>query len=240
MTHSPQLLVSVRSASEAAAARGGGAHVIDVKEPLHGSLGRASDAVITEVLDCVAGRRPVSAAMGELVNPEGAQLYLRPGLAFAKWGLSALGQVQDWPRRLEEMGRRVREVTPSCRPVTVAYVDCQLAGAPSVEAVLTFALRQPGGILLLDTFQKASSRDSGMAPTLLDLLPLRQLAEMCAECRDAGVRVALAGSLRADHFRDLRAARPDWFAVRGAACDDNRRDAAVSASRVRALLELLT
>jgi uncharacterized protein (UPF0264 family) len=63
-----QLLVSVRSAAEAEAALEGGADVIDVKEPSRGSLGRADDDVIAEVVSTVAGRRTVTAAMGELVD----------------------------------------------------------------------------------------------------------------------------------------------------------------------------
>ena len=54
-----RLLVSVRSAAEARTALAGGADVIDVKEPAHGSLGRASTEVIREVIDAVAGCVPV-------------------------------------------------------------------------------------------------------------------------------------------------------------------------------------
>ncbi|MBV9124193.1 MAG: hypothetical protein JO112_12620, partial [Planctomycetes bacterium] len=60
------LLVSVRSAVEAEAALAGGATLIDVKEPAHGSLGRALDAILEEVVACVGGQCPVSAALGEL------------------------------------------------------------------------------------------------------------------------------------------------------------------------------
>ena len=45
-----RLLVSVRNALEAEVALAGGAHVIDVKEPSHGSLGRADEATLAEVV----------------------------------------------------------------------------------------------------------------------------------------------------------------------------------------------
>ena len=67
------LLVSVRSAAEAEAALAGGAALIDVKEPARGALGRADDAVIADVVRAVAGRAPVSAALGEL--RDGARRY---------------------------------------------------------------------------------------------------------------------------------------------------------------------
>src|SRR5438128_1572682 len=62
----PGLLVSVRSAAEAEIAIGAGAALIDVKEPSRGPLGRADDTTIAAVVKQVAGRRPVSAALGEL------------------------------------------------------------------------------------------------------------------------------------------------------------------------------
>src|SRR5215468_9568595 len=83
----PGLLISVRDAAEAEAALRGGADVIDVKEPRRGSLGRADAATIAAVVACVAGRRPVSAALGELVEP-GSEAVPGPGLSFVKWGLA--------------------------------------------------------------------------------------------------------------------------------------------------------
>jgi len=124
--------------------------------------------------------------------------------------------------------------------VLVAYADWQWAGAPPVAEVVAFALKRRGGVLLLDTFQKAPSRETGTVPTLLDLLSRQQITALCGACRDAGVLVALAGSLRAAEIETLKAARPNWFAVRGAVCDEGRREAAVSARKVRALVELLT
>ena len=66
-----RLLVSVRSAAEAEAALTGGASVIDVKEPTRGALGRADDGAIADVVAAVAGRAPVSAALGELRDRPG-------------------------------------------------------------------------------------------------------------------------------------------------------------------------
>ncbi len=235
-----ELLVSVRSAAEAEAALEGGAHLIDVKEPLHGALGRAADITIAEVVAAVAGRRPVSAAMGELAGTAEAAPYAGPGLAYAKWGLFGMAARKDWRRQLADAVRRLAEVSPACRFVTVAYADWQWAGAPSVEDVAALACDLPGGVLLLDTFQKAPQPTTGVAPTLLDLLPLGRVVELCGQCRAAGARVALAGSLGAPQIAELKAARPDWFAVRGAVCDGGRREAAVSAAKVRELVRLLT
>src|SRR5262249_25687655 len=78
----------VRSAEEAEIALWGGAALIDVKEPMHGSLGQATPEVIAEVARRVAGRRPVSAALGELTDFRGP---IPEALTFVKWGLSGCG-----------------------------------------------------------------------------------------------------------------------------------------------------
>ncbi|MCI0459162.1 MAG: (5-formylfuran-3-yl)methyl phosphate synthase [Gemmataceae bacterium] len=233
-----KLLVSVRSVEEAEAALEGGAHVIDVKEPLRGSLGRASDSTIEAVLARVAGRRPVSAALGELANEAEAVPYPGRGLAFVKWGLFGMGE-RDWREALAKAARHMEQVDLQCQMVTVAYADWQWAGAPGVEEVAAFARNRAGSVLLVDTFQKAPRPQTGESPTLLDLLPLAQVVRLCGLCREARVGVALAGSLQARHIKELKAAQPDWLAVRGAVCEQGRREAAVSARKVRELVALL-
>jgi uncharacterized protein (UPF0264 family) len=74
---------------------------------------------------------------------------------------------------------------------------------------------------------------------LLDWLQVHEIAALCRQCRRAGVRVALAGSLGADEIRQLIPTEPDWFAVRSAACRGGRRDQPICPQRVRALAAIL-
>ncbi len=234
-----QLLVSVRSAEEAVAALAGGAGLIDVKEPARGSLGAADPAVIAEILLAVAGRTPVSAALGELFEAsplphgrgsdsqspdrEGGGLQ---GVSFVKWGLSG-AQGKDWRSTLRKAHR-----SGSCRPVAVAYADWSRAGAPAPAEVCDFAIAHSWGAFLLDTCRKDGS-------TLLDWLSLAELADLRTRCQQAGVPVALAGSLGETEIRDLLVLQPEWFAVRGAACRSGRRTDSIDASRVLSLADLL-
>jgi uncharacterized protein (UPF0264 family) len=228
-----RLLVSVRSAAEAAAALEGGAHVIDVKEPSRGPLGRADDATIAEVVRAVAGRRPVSAALGELHDAPGELPGSLPQVRFVKWGLSTYrGNAAAAWRKLDEEARRVRALNSSCEVVPVAYADAGHADSPDVDDVCKHLGPTRRGVLLLDTFQKNGR-------TLLDWLNERKIRDIVDRCRAAGVRVALAGSLGFEEIHALLPLRPDWFAVRGAACEGGRRDAAIDADRVRQLVELI-
>ena len=223
----PALLVSVRDAAEAAAALEGGADLIDVKDPSAGSLGRADELTIRAVREAVAGRVPVSAALGELRDE------CRPtdltGLAFVKFGLSGMATA-DWRMRLRQRREHV-ERTP-CRLVVTAYADWHRADAPSPTEVFRFAAGERAGVVLLDTWGKDGS-------TLLEWLSVTEVAGLCEVARMAGVRVALAGSLRREQIERLRELRPDWFAVRGAACAAGERTGGIDARRVRELAELV-
>jgi uncharacterized protein (UPF0264 family) len=271
----PGLLVSVRSPEEAAVALTGGAQLIDVKEPANGSLGRADDQTISSVLECVASRRPVSAALGELADYGATQyaatqelpFFRDPRLTFVKWGLAGCGQRREeeideateyqkspryfnahalhltahssWQTRLgDEIGRPGQPQT-----VHVAYADWQCARAPRVHEVAAFACRKAGNVLLIDTHCKesASLRTGAWRhrPTLLDWLAPEEISALCGQCHAAGVRIALAGSLGFAEIEQLRCAQPDWFAVRGAVCDNHDRQGSIDADKVRRLVKLL-
>src|SRR3989337_2390346 len=76
-----KLLVSVTNKKEAVAAIEGGTHIIDVKNPLEGSLGANFPRVIRQVKQIAQNHVEVSATIGDMPN--------LPGTA----SLAALGAV---------------------------------------------------------------------------------------------------------------------------------------------------
>jgi uncharacterized protein (UPF0264 family) len=210
------LLVSVRSAAEAAVALEAGADVLDVKEPAHGPLGKADDGVIADVLRAVAGRVPVSVALGELRDGCDDDWRLDnivpPGASFAKLGLAGCRHWPDWPQRLAvAMSRLPARVTP----VAVAYADWQTAGAPPLEEVLRQGGRLGCGAALLDTYEK---RCGG----LFDHCSAGEVADWIALAQRLGMRAVVAGSLSVQTAARAAAFCPDYIAVRGAACRGGR------------------
>lgn len=214
-----KLLVSVRSAEEARAALLGGAGLIDVKEPARGPLGAADPDVIRQVIAAVDGAAPVSAALGEWADWPGAPVPA--GLMYAKWGMAR--QPTGDTRPVFE----VRMTRSATHPVLVAYADFRRAGSPDVEWLASSAIRFRFPAFLIDTAVKDGS-------TLLDWVEPAALARVRFRLGDAGVAVALAGSLDEAAIRTLGALAPDWFGVRGAVCVGGRAGA-VSADRVRRL-----
>jgi uncharacterized protein (UPF0264 family) len=230
-----KLLVSVRSETEAEEALAGGADLIDVKEPARGSLGQASDEVISGVVRKVAGRRPVSAAMG---NWQDEQPIFLPtsvqSLAFLKWGLA--NAKPGWQDDIPLLAALVHGGTPACRLVLTAYADWRQARSPAPGEIVNFLgklAKECPVAFLVDTWQKAGKN-------LLDWMDIDALAELREQCRRHGVPVALAGSLGVEQIRQLRPLDPEWFAVRGLACRDGDRDAPVDRHAVARLAACCT
>jgi uncharacterized protein (UPF0264 family) len=225
------LLVSVRSTAEAIAAVEGGADLVDVKEPSRGSLGRADDAAVAAIVQAVGGRKPVSAAWGELREHLSCPQRTRGlgGLCYVKWGLARCGGTTDWPSMLDAAAG---QLPSGCRPVAVGYADWQRAAAPTPWAICRFGCAKRWGAFLLDTWQKDGK-------TLLDFLATSDIRLLVEHCRDAGLPVALAGSLGMREIKILMPVAPGWFAVRGAACRDEDRNGAIDRERVRQLAALL-
>jgi uncharacterized protein (UPF0264 family) len=233
----PKLLVSVRDAAEAVAALAGGADLIDVKEPSRGPLGRSDAAIIAAVVQAVNGRVPVSAALGELRECPliGVAAELPDGVNFVKWGLSGMLR-GGWNgavivARLSLAGRRRDKNYIGPEFVAVAYADWVPAEAPRPVDIVAVMKAISVSTILFDTFQKDGS-------TLLDWMPVEEITTLVQACHDAGVKVALAGSLTVREIEQLRDVEPDWFAVRSAACDGGR-EGAISERRVRALADLV-
>ena len=238
----PGLLVSVRSAAEAEAALAGGADLIDVKEPNRGSLGRADDAVIEEVIRVVAGRRPVSAAMGDwdlswewdLLRGSVIEhsLFAGKGLAYQKWGFAGWERLglRMWK---DDRWKHFISIVQSGAAL-VAYADWRRAEALPLDAVWELARRDHSDNRALVTghLEKDGS-------TLLDWMPHRQIALLTHLCNQSGVRIALAGSLGPKEIAALAHLKPDWFAVRGAACSGGKREGMIDVDKVRELKALI-
>jgi hypothetical protein len=235
----PGLLVSVRNAAEALAALAGGADVIDVKEPDRGPLGAADASTLAAVVRAVAGRLPVTAALGELI--ELIRIKRQPichGVSFFKIGLAGCRSLPNWRSHWRDA---IAAVGPSCRegpraaspaaPAAVAYADWRVADAPEPEDVMQAALELGCPALLVDTWSKSTG-------SLFAHWPLEEVGKFVQSARSRGLHVVLAGSLETESLLAAAGLAPDLVAVRRAACDGGRQGT-VSSHRVRALWQAL-
>lgn len=224
-----RLLVSVRSAVEAAAALAGGADVIDAKEPAAGALGAVAPHDLAAIRAVVGHARPVTAALGDATDEPSvealAHAFTAAGAAMVKLGLAGAADLGRATAMLRAAVRGARRAGGAV--VAVAYADAARVGAPDPHAVLACAVDAGARGVLLDTADKRG-------PALPGLVAPDALAEWVRRAREASLLTALAGRVAADDLTSLRAIGPDVVGVRGAACDGGR-EGRVSAERVRAL-----
>lgn len=227
---SRQLLVSVRNVPEAQSALAGGADIIDVKEPAHGSLGRAEGRVIGEIVRAVQQRSTpplVSAALGEVNEFDRTDGFRLPeGVSYAKLGLSHLRNDTQWVDRWNHVrGEYQRSRRSSMQWIAVIYADELAAESPPAEEIIAAAIETQCVGVLVDTWSKSGGH-------LLDTVSPALLDRWAMQLHNAGLFFAVAGRLTLELLRQLREVSADVFAVRSAACEGDDRQAAVNSQRV--------
>jgi len=230
------LLVSVRSAEEAAAALAGGADVIDAKDPDAGALGAVPAHVFREIRDRVGDARPVTAALGDasdaIAIERAARESAAAGARFVKFGFAGIESAS----RIAEIiaaavfGSRAVSVEKT-GVVAVAYADAARVSSIAFDDLLSAASLGGAEGVLVDTADKRG-------PGLRQLVTPATLSRWIADAHDAGLFIAVAGKLTADDLPFLRDAGADIAGVRSAACDGSRTGR-VSADRVRRLQDQL-
>jgi uncharacterized protein (UPF0264 family) len=216
----PKLLVSVRDFDEIADALVGGADIVDLKEPRRGPLAPAAvdlwrqAASLWDAADSGPPRPPLSAALGE--QEEAARLAERlpSAFAFAKAGpsrcetLSKVGNL--WAETRQSLDDRIELVA-------VAYADWKNAQCADPELIVRAAVDAGFERCLIDTYEKDGR-------STLDHLGISGLMRLAETARQGGLWWALAGSIRADHVRQLwqHDLLPDCFGVRGDVCEQGR------------------
>jgi uncharacterized protein (UPF0264 family) len=133
-------------------------------------------------------------------------------VSFAKLGLARAARWTDWPQRWADALSRL---PASVVRVAVAYADWRTCGAPAPRSVLREGRRLGCAAALLDTFEKR-------AGGLFHYCPQDEVAEWIIGARATGMLAVLAGSLTLETARRAASLRPDYIAVRGAACRGGR------------------
>ncbi len=218
-------LASVRDADEAAIALAGGADVIDFKDPAAGALGAVAPEIVREGVARVAGRRPVSAVLGDLpmaATPlcAAAEAMAATGVDYLKLGIFPGGDAEAALAALAPLTARVKLVA-------VFFAD----RAPDLSLLALLAERGFAGAML-DTAGKNGAR-------LLDHFDIARLGRFVAECRRLGLLAGLAGALELPDIPRLLLLSPDLLGFRTALCGATGRKGAIEAESVAMVRALI-
>ncbi len=231
------LLISVTTPDEVAAAVRGGADIVDIKNPVEGALGASFPDVIRQVRQVTPADLPVSAALGDVPNLPGTVALAALGAAscgvqYVKVGLMGPRQPAEAVYLLQRVRQAVDEYRPRVQVIATAYADADRVNALLPLELPAVAAEAGADGCLLDTAVKDGRN-------LFANLSDAQLIQFVHECRQHGLLSALAGSLSPADVLHVSAIGPDIIGFRTAACQGDRVHGRVDADKVRHLKHLL-
>jgi uncharacterized protein (UPF0264 family) len=220
------MLASVNSVEEALLVLNSEVDIIDLKQPALGALGALELDDVKQIVATIAGRRPVSATIGDLpMQPEvifnAVQLMAETGVAYIKIGFFPGG---DWLGTLKKLG----ELAPQKQAlIAVLFADTQ----PNLTIMAT--LKASGFVgVMLDTMHKQQG-------SLTQVMTAEQIATFVSQAKELKLLCGLAGSLRLTDIPELIAYHPDYLGFRGALCQEHNRVGQLNQIAVQAIKQAM-
>lgn len=232
-----KVLISPVSLEEAAAIIDGGADIIDIKNINEGSLGAQFPWSVSKIVRFVHEHGvTASATLGDLPYKPGTAALAAYGAAncgadYVKAGLYGLNTYAQAFEMMVAIRRAIRMVSDKAMVVASGYADYhRFNGLPTWDLVRA-ARDAHCDVVMVDTAIKDGR-------TLFDALTTEEIEDFITMARDAGLIVALAGSLKFEHANVLLQLQPDIIGVRGAVCEGPDRNSRISAEKTRAFVKL--
>ncbi|WP_081616994.1 (5-formylfuran-3-yl)methyl phosphate synthase [Thioalkalivibrio sp. ALJ2] len=205
----PLFLASVRDRSEAEIAMRNDVDVIDMKEPSNGALGAVKLSELRKVIRFTAGRKPISATIGEPgMNPASMRRAVMErfdaGANYVKVGFPRISDVNEFVSTL-----------PHGYCATHNLVAVLLADLEPCLGWLTLLRDMGFAGVMLDTNAKTSG-------SLCQHLSTSTLARFIDRSHDLGMFCGLAGSLQGHEVPRLLRLGPDLIGFRSALCTEGR------------------
>jgi uncharacterized protein (UPF0264 family) len=215
------MLASVKNLTEAQLVLNANVDIIDLKQPEFGALGALPIHLVTEIVDEINGRLPVSATIGDL--PMDAEIIFnavsemsKTGVNFVKIGFFPEG---DWLSIVQKLS----ELTEKTRLIAVLFADTK----PNFSIIPELKNANFTGVML-DTMDKKKG-------ALTDVMEYEVISEFVKLAKTHNLICGLAGSLRLENIADLVVFKPDYLGFRGALCNQHNR---VDALDLNALQEV--
>jgi dihydroneopterin aldolase len=234
------MLASVRNLDEGLTALRLGADLIDLKEPSRGALGALDHAAVRVMVQAVAGRRPVSATVGDQPEMEpqamvaAVEQMTATGVNYIKIGIFAHQNALTCIRALADLSRTNRLIAVVMADEPWTFGSASPDAAPHLDPMRLLITASESGFAgaMLDTGKKDGR-------TLRDWRGPGELAQFVSAAKDLGLLTGLAGSLNANDIAPLLALAPDYLGFRGALCRRGARTELLDADAVSRVREAI-
>jgi len=232
-----QVLISPVSYEEAASILDTEVDIIDIKNVNEGSLGAQFPWHTRQVVELTRVRGiKTSATLGDLPYKPGTAALAAYGAAqcgvtYIKAGLHGLNTYEEACHMMEAVRRAARMVSGTIDVVASGYADYRRFNGLNLHDLLRAARDAQCDVVMVDTAFKDGK-------TLFDVLSLEEIREFVSQGQEAGLRVALAGSLKLEQAHLLVDLKPDIIGVRGAVCEGKDRKTMISPEKTRKFVQL--
>ncbi|TMF77348.1 MAG: hypothetical protein E6I15_04895 [Chloroflexi bacterium] len=231
-----KVLISPTSYEEAASILDTGVDIIDVKNVNEGSLGAQFPWHIRQIVELTGPRGiKTSATLGDLPFKPGTAALAAYGAAltgvtYIKAGLYGVKTYDEALAMMDAVRRAVRMASDTATVVAAGYADWRRFGGLSPDDLVSAARDAQCDLVMVDTAIKDGRN-------LFDSMSLDELHRFVCQAREAGLMVALAGSLTWQHADWLFELDPTLIGVRGAVCVGKDRKTTISPEKTLQFVE---
>jgi len=233
-----QILISPESIEEAISIMDCKMDILDVKNTAEGSLGAQFPWNTKRVVELAKpkGLR-CSATLGDLPYKPGTAALAAYGCAltgatYIKAGLHGATTYEQAKEMMDGIRQAVRMVSADATVVAAGYADWRRFNGLSAWDLVRAARDSQCDLVMVDTAIKDGK-------TLFDNMTVDELKRFVRESQEAGMLVALAGSIKTKHAELLMEIHPDVIGVRGAVCEDStNRRTRISPQKTNEFVEL--
>lgn len=232
-----KILVSPMNVEEAEKSVSGGADIIDVKNPLEGSLGANFPWVIKQIASLVkSAGKEISATIGDMDFKPGTASLAALGAAYSgadyiKVGLYGVRDETQAKKMLEPVVNAVRGYDKRKKVIAAAYADYSDINSVSPLELSSILSEISVDGIMVDTAVKDGRN-------LFDVMSEEDVKCFISHARKAGVLCALAGGIKKEHISIIKKLRPDIIGVRTLVCRDGR-NTEVETDKVAELVKVI-
>jgi len=204
------MLASVNSLEEAVIALESKVDIIDLKQPAHGALGALDTETISQIVDHINHRCPISATIGDVPMQADGVMDAVTKIATTQVDFIKIGFFPGdaWEATINKLATLPQQ---GLKLIAVLFADQQ----PDLQVLEELKAADFTGVML-DTMDK--SRGS-----LTQVLPQSTLKEFVEKAKRQQMLCGLAGSLRKQDIPELLPLKPDYLGFRGAICQQHNR-----------------
>jgi len=235
-----KLLISVKNSEEAYAAIEGGADIIDIKNPLEGSLGAGFPWVISKIAEIVhENEKPSSAAIGDVLHKPGTVSLAALGAAVSGADYVKAGLMVGSREQGIEVMKAVKNAVKSridyfgdeIKVVAAGYADWERVFCVSVDELPEIALLSGSDIVMIDTAVKDEKN-------LLDFISESELRNFVSISHEHNLSVALSGHLNKEDIPVIKRTGADIVGIRSAVCSNFDRNRSIDSALVEEIKKI--